>query len=246
MVMLPKIDGLETRPVTSDAELAQARRLHARCYVDAGFVKDSDIDKHGFVDDPWAPYSDYFIAVDLDDDEIVGTCRIIRPLVRGFPVFQHFERDAVASETFDDIDPNLCVEISSLATPRVGLQNMAISAELYGIVWRASIQGGRAYMLAIMDGRLLRIMRSWFHFPFEALGPSKLYMGDRTTPAAMYIPRTIDQLQEISPDSLRYFSGDIPFAELDAVAIDLRATAPEHVSIVIELADTQAATPPSP
>ena len=157
MVMMPTIDGLETRAVRSDSELSQARRLHARCYLDAGFVDETEIDRYGFVDDPWVPYSDYFIAVDLDNDEIVGTCRIIRPSVRGFPIFQHFVSDAVAAETFDEIDPNLCVEISSLATPRIGLQNMAISAELYGIVWRESVLGGRAYMLAIMDGRLLRI-----------------------------------------------------------------------------------------
>lgn len=241
MVAIPTIEGLETRAVATEAELARARRLHAQCYVEEGFVAQTELDERGFIEDPWIPYSDYYIAIDVEQDEIVGTCRIIRPSVRGFPIFQHFESHPDASEIFTQIDPNLCVEISSLATPRIGLQNMAISAELYGIVWRESVKGNRAYMLAIMDGRLLRIMRNWFHFPFEPIGPGRMYMGDRTMPVAMYIPRTIEHLRDVSPDSLRFFSRDITFTELDEVAIDLRHSAREHISSVIDLRDAQSA-----
>ena len=242
MVMIPTIEGLETRAVANDVEFARARRLHAQCFIDAGFVSTSDLDEFGFIDDQWVPYSDYFISVDTDNDEVVGTCRIIRPSVRGLPVFQYFESDALAGEIFHVIDPNYCVEISSLATPREGLQNMAISAELYGIVWRESVQGGRAYMMAIMDSRLLRIMRRWFHFPFEPIGPSRHYMGDETTPVAMYVPRTIEHLQAVNPDSLRFFSGDIPFSALNDVAIDLRSVTEEHVASVVDLRGIQSAT----
>jgi hypothetical protein len=65
-------------------------------------------------------------------------------------------------------------------------------------------------------------------------------MGARTTPAAMYIPRTIDELQVNHPDALRFFSGDISFRELDDVAIDVRGAVGEHRSSVIDLTTERA------
>ncbi|MEM9466934.1 MAG: hypothetical protein AAGA90_16295, partial [Actinomycetota bacterium] len=173
-------------------------------------------------------------------DEIVGTARVIRPSVRGFPAFEFFTPTAEALKTFADLDPNRCSEISALATPRSGLQNMAISAAIYGFVWREAVEHERAYMLAIMDDRLFRILRRWFHFPFEAIGETRHWMGARTTPAAMYIPRTITELSSDHPDALRFFSGDISFSELDRVALDIRSDVPEHRSPVIDLTTERA------
>jgi hypothetical protein len=140
-----------------------------------------------------------------------------------------------ALEVFADLDPNRCSEISALATPRNGLQNMAISAALYGMVWRESIRHGRAYMLAVVDDRLLRIMRRWFEFPFEPIGEPTYFMGARTTPVAMYIPRTVEHLQAVNPDALTYFSGEISFAELDDISLDIRSRVPEHTTNVVDL-----------
>ena len=94
-------------------------------------------------------------------------------------------------------------------------------------------------MLAIMDDRLLRIMRRWFNFPFEPLGPPVYFMGDYTTPVSMYMPATIERLNETSAESLEFFSGDISLAELDEVAIDLRESVAEHKSTVIDLRTAQ-------
>ena len=110
---------------------------------------------------------------------------------------------------------------------------MAISAALYAQVWQSSIRENRAYMLAVMDDRLLRIMRRWFEFPFEPVGPSSHWMGARTTPVAMYLPRTIEELTTSNPDALAFFSGEISFDELEEVSIDLRDTVPEHRTNVI-------------
>lgn len=235
MALIPSVPGLIVRQVESTAELLAARRLHAECYLAAGYVTEDEVGKHGMIDDPWVDFSEYFVAVDSESDDIVGTCRMILPSVRGFPSFQRFDPTPEALEVFRSLDPKLCVEISALATPRQGLQNMAISAALYGLVWRESVRGDRAYMLAIMDDRLLRIMRRWFQFPFEPIGEPHDYMGARTTPVAMYVPRTIEHLQEQNPDALAYFSGDIEFAELDDIALDLRAKVPEHRTNVIDL-----------
>ena len=234
MALIPTIPGLATRPVRDAAELLAVRRLHAECYVDAGYVSADDLDSRGLIDDPWVPYSDYFAAVDTEEDTVVGTCRIIRPSVRGFPAFEQ-PIYPEALDVFADLDPNQCLEVSALATSREGLQNMAVSAALYGLVWRQSINQRRAYMLALMDDRLLRIMRRWFVAPFEAIGESSFYMGSSSTPVAMYIPRAYDVLRERTPDSLRFFSGDISFSELAEVAVDLRTRVPEHRTNLVDL-----------
>ncbi len=235
MALIPTVPGLAVRPVENSNEKLAARRLHAVCYLDAGYVTEADISADGVIDDPWVPFSDYFVAIDTDSNCMVGTCRIIRPSVRGFPSFHHFSPSADALEVFADLDPSRCSEISALATPRNGMQNMAISAALYGLVWRECVRQERAYMLAVMDDRLLRIMRRWFEFPFEAIGDAVDFMGARTTPVAMFVPRTIEHLQEVNPDALRYFSGDISLEELGAVAVDLRAAVREHRTNVIDL-----------
>lgn len=235
MALIPTVPGLAVRAVDNAQEMMAARRLHAQCYTEAGYVEPEDLTNSGVVHDDWVAFSDYFIAVDTEADEIVGTCRIIRPSVRGFPCFEHFSMTAEAEAVFATLDPNNCSEISALATPRNGLQNMAISAALYGMVWRESIRHGRAYMLAVVDDRLLRIMRRWFEFPFEAIGEPTFYMGARTTPVAMYIPRTVEHLQAVNPDALAYFSGEISFAELDKISLDIRQRVPEHATNVIDL-----------
>ncbi len=239
MAIALSVPGLEVRPVENDREMDAVRRLHAECYLAARYITESDLDSRGYLEDPWVPYSDYFAAHDTTtDDEVVGTCRIIRPSVRGFPAFQETETSREALEVFSHLDPSRCVEVSALATPRVGAQNMAISAALYGLVWQESVETGRAYMLAVMDNRLLRIMRRWFEFPFEPLGETTDYMGSPSTPVSMYLPRTIEVLTSSNPEALRFFSGDIPFDRLNDIAIDLRSNVPEHRSNVIRLNPT--------
>ncbi len=239
MALIPEIPGLEVRVAQPGAELREARLLHAACYLESGYVTRESL-VNGFVVDAWVPYSEVIIAVDTEQDEIVGTARIIKPSVRGFPAFEYFDLLPEAEPVFTKIDPARCSEISALATPRNGLQNMAISAAIYAKVWQESVSNHRAYMLAIMDDRLLRIMRRWFDFPFEAIGEARFWMGARTTPVAMYIPRTVKVLKEVNPDALAFFSGDISFAELDRVSIDIREHVPEHRAEVIDLRSERA------
>lgn len=236
MAQIPSIPGLVTRRITSrDPEYAAARTLHAECYVATGYVERSSLDANGWIDDLWIEVSDYYAAIDTETDEVVGTARMIRPSVRGFPAFLETGVDPEAIAVFGALDPNRCVEISALATPRTGIQNMAISAALYSQVWQQSLADDRAYMIAVMDNRFLRLMRKWFHFPFEAIGDSVSYMGSASTPVAMYTPRTIEVLRERHPDSLSFFSGEISFSEMDDIVLDLRTKVPEFQATVIDL-----------
>lgn len=243
MALVPNVPGLIVRPVENSAEMSAVRRLHADCYVATGYVSPDDLDSNGMIADPWIPFSDYYAAIDTTTgNQIVGTCRIIRPSVRGFPAFQECETTIEALDVFAHIDPSRCVEVSALATPRIGMQNMAISAALYGLVWQECVSQNRAYMLAVMDDRLLRIMRRWFEFPFETVGEPCHYMGSPSTPVSMYIPRTIEVLSANNPEALRFFSGEIPFDQLNEYAINLRESVPEHRSNVIDLREARTAT----
>jgi hypothetical protein len=239
MALIPQIPGLDVRAVADAGELLAARQLHARCYLEAGYIEREHL-TDGLIDDPWVPYSDTVIAVDTEQDEIVGTARIIKPSVRGFPAFEFFEPLPEAMSIFAKLDPNRCSEISALSTPRNGLQNMAISAALYAYVWQESVMNQRAYMLAIMDDRLLRIMRRWFDFPFEAIGLPAHWMGARTTPVALYIPRALEVLKHNNPEAVSFFSGGIPFADLDLVSLDIRENVAEHRAEVLDLRSERA------
>lgn len=238
MTLLSTIPGLLVREPDSERELLRARQLHADCYVAAGYLEEHEL-VEGLVDDAWVPYSSYVIALDTEADEIVGTARIIRPSVRGFPAFEHFTPSKEALEIFASLDPNRCCEISALATARSGMQNMAISAAIYGYTWQQAVLGRRAYVFGVMDDRLIRIMRRWLQFPFEPIGEPRYWMGARTTPVAAYVPRAIHQFATENPDALAFFSGEIEFSALDRISVELRDEVPEHRSRVIDLTTSQ-------
>ncbi|MEM9201139.1 MAG: hypothetical protein AAGC53_05750 [Actinomycetota bacterium] len=236
MALVPTIPGLEIQRVTPESPLySEARRLHAECYLDAGYVSPEDIRDDGWIHDIWVPVSQYFAAVDSSTDEVVGTCRAIRPSVRGLPAFLETPIDAEAIEIFGEIDPNRCFEISAFATRRIGLQNMAISAALYSAVMQLALAEDRAYLIALMDNRFLRIMRRWFQFPFESIGNASMYMGSTSTPVAMYVPRVVELYRDELPDSLAFFCGDISLQDLDDLIIDLRDRVPDYRAKIIDL-----------
>lgn len=235
MALVPVVPGLTVRPVDNSSELLSARRLHAQCYLKNEYITEADLDHDGLLQDDWVPFSDYFVAIDDDRNEIVGTCRLIKPSVRGFPCFQHFELSPEAMSVFRDLDPNRCVEISALATRRNGMQNMAISGALYGAIWQRAIEIRRAYLLAIVDDRLHRLAKSFLEIPLEPIGEPKYFMGARTTPTAVYVPRAV---AEVERDNLEFFSGSIPFAELNEIALDLRRSVPEFTQTVVGIRPT--------
>lgn len=233
MTLLPQLKGLTVRDAVDPRDVERARQLHGRCYLEAGYV--DRLSPMGTIDDPWVVHSDYKVAVEESSQEVVGTCRLIRASVRGFPIFAHFDINDDAMEVFASVEPKSCVEVSALATAREGMQNLAISRALYGAVWQSALLGGNAYMLATIDYRLYRILRRQFDFPFELLGQAKDYMGSWTVPVAMYLPRAIAEFRRRHSEELAFFSGRISFEELERLEIDLRKQAVEFRPAVVDL-----------
>lgn len=224
MALVPTVPGLVVRAVANSTELLAARRLHSECFLEENFITADDLGPSGLLDDDWVAYSDYFVAIDDEAGEMVGTCRLIRPSVRGLPAFQHFDPYPEAMRVFADLDPNHCAEISALATRRNGMQHMAISGALYGAIWRQAIEHRRAYLLAIVDDRMLMFTRRFLEIPIVEIGDAREFMGARTTPTAIYVPRAAESMAR---ENLAFFSGDIPFSELEDTVLDLRAEVPE-------------------
>lgn len=216
--------ALEVRRTADAHELRIARQLHTTCYLDAGYVTEDQV-TDGVVDDDWVPYSDYYIAVlPLGDgsEEIVGTCRIIRPSPRGLQTFQHAALFPENEEFFAGLPAGACMEVSSLATTRTGVENRHVSAALYALVWREAVLRGHAYLIALMDGRLLRIMKRMLNLPFEQIGPGADSFGGHVMPAAMFVPAASDNYRK---DFVRQHSQGASLRELDEQIIDLRKIA---------------------
>lgn len=181
--------GLEVRPTADNVELQAARKLHAITYLEAGYV--DNLTENGLIEDPWIPYSDFFVAA-TGAGEVVGTVRLIRPSPRGLQTFQHAPLFPEQEAFFAELRPDACVEVSSLATSRRGIENSEVAAALYGLVWRQAVLRGHAFMIALMDPRLIRVMRRSLGLPFEAIGPTRTAFGGEVTPTAMYVPDAYD------------------------------------------------------
>jgi len=117
------------------------------------------------------------------------------------------------------------------------MQNLAISGALYGAVWRRAIEQDRAYLFAIVDDRLKRLAKTFLEIPVEPIAEPHFFMGARTTPMAVYMPRAV---AEIQPDNMAFFSGDISFNKLNEMALDLRREVPEFTTNVVDLESAKA------
>lgn len=216
--------------------------MHASCYLKADYVGIDDLSAQGLIEDDFIAYSDYYIAIDTQEDEIVGTARIIRPSIRGFPIASHGKLYDEAMEIFATIDPNLCMEVSALATPRKGMQNTMVSTALYAKIGQRAIQEKRAYLFAIMDDRLVRILCQTFVMPFDAIGEPQRERSMSTTPMAAYIPRSLSRYRTNHQDVMELFADGIPFSEINELEVNLRERAPEYVPSELNLAHGAAAS----
>jgi len=211
--------GLVVRQTADNDELQAARRLHASTYLEAGFV--DRLGDDGLIHDPWVAYSDYFVAVDRSG-EVVGTCRLIRPSPRGLQTFQHAPLYPEHERFFAQLPPTACVEVSSLATKRSGRQNGEIAAALYALTWREAVFRQHAYIISLVDPRLLRMMAA-VSLPVELIGPTRYSFGGDVTPTAVYVPAASDVYRH----SLRGSHAHGPALEvLDARVVDLRESMP--------------------
>ena len=214
------------RDAVSEEDVRSARQLHGRRYLDAGYV--TELADDGVIDDDWVAHSKYLVAVEDSSNEIIGTCRMIQPSVRGFPLFRYLPVSEDANRTFADMNPNRCTEVSALATARTGLQEFAVGASLYAAVWQTAVAEGYAYLLAGIDRRLFRLLYRQLGFPYEPLGEPVEYMGSLTIPTALYLPKAIHDFREKWPEALAIYSGEFSFDELGHVEVDLRSEVAEY------------------
>ena len=228
----PPFPGLIVRDVRNERELLCARRLHASCYLAADYIGKSDHSPEGTIDDRWVPFSDYLIAVDTETNQIVGTARLVRASIRGFPIAHHGPLFPDTERIFSSVDPTLCLEASALATARKGIQNALISSALYQRIGEIAVSSRKAYLFGILDKRLLRFMRKSLVFPFEPIGPSMPERSHSTTPMAVYLPRAYQHWIAEQPEIMEMFADGKTFKDMSDLVIDLREKAPNDIPVV--------------
>lgn len=220
-------DDVEIRAVGSADQLEAARRFHAQCYLDAGYI--DELPAAGVIEDPWVKASKYYIAVHHPKEgkkpEIVGVCRFILNSDAGFPLLREFELHPAWKQILRGAVLDDSYEVSALAVGG-GLQHTLVSGLFYRETVRYSTANPEAaHLLAAMDHRLLRLLRRWMHLPFHQIGEPLLYMGSKTVPVYGYMPELIESVAVNDRSEAEYLLDGRSFDEIGELVLDLRESA---------------------
>ena len=139
-------------------------------------------------------------------------------------MLRHFD---VAPEWRALIETSTAYELGALAADKK-TGSIAVAAFLY----RQTVQRFRdiptdVHLVASLDKRLYRAMRSFLHFPFQQVGPAEHYLGSTTIPAYLYLPDALQSLIDNVPDTARFFAKNPELDEVVEEVIDLREKHPK-------------------
>ncbi len=177
--------------------IAEARRLHARTYIDRGFVDGRsnwlDLDT-GLVEDPYVARSIYLSA--RYDGTVVGVARLILPGPQGLPAFHHF--------TFDPdvfVPPqDQCLEVSSLCIDGGSEVRAAVFVHMVRAFAAMSHRRPEHFWIAIVERPLLIAMNRFYGLKFRPIGQARRYLGGETLPVLLDVPDYLGGLTGIERD----------------------------------------------
>ncbi len=165
--------------------IADARRLHARVYVERGFVDGHsnwlDLDT-GLVEDAHVAGSIYLSA--RHEGAVVGVARLILPGPRGLPVFEHFALDPDACVPSQE----QCLEVSSLCIDAGSSVSAAVFVHLVRAFAAMSHTRPERYWIAIVERPLLTAMNRFYGLKFRPIGEARQYLGGETLPVLLDVP----------------------------------------------------------
>jgi hypothetical protein len=190
-------DDLIVRLLDDAAELLDARRLHARRYLEAGFI--DHLDGDGVIDDPY---------VELSELISLGP--------GNFPALTEFEIWPDASRRIDAIDLASVVELSALAVARGATASRAgeVTRSLFRAMYQYSLlEAHHSHWLAAVDVRVARHLERSHGFLFEPIGHPKMYLGSETVPVICDLVAQLRHFRTVATRSGEYFC--------DGMVIDL-------------------------
>lgn len=193
---------VNVRPARRD-EILPARRLQGMRYLQEGYV--DHLSPDGTIDDRYVEHSEYFVAIDPDTGDLVGTCRIITSDTHSFPLLDHMRLDEQWCHTLHRVRSTDLAEVSALATERGRSDHFLISGALCrAVIQHALIETPRKYLLCVVDQRLLRVLNRAFGLGLLPVGPLQQYMGD-TLPAVLPLEHLVPQLLARDDAAARFF-----------------------------------------
>ncbi len=190
--------------VNTDDMMAKYYRLRYEIYChETGFLPAEEY-PDGFEKDEYDEHSIHFVAADKDDN-VIGTLRLIRDSVDGFPLEQHcpnYDRSKI------DFPRSGLAEISRLTVSKdwrrrkndglYGMQSYRSTIEnpipdeihqkrkrpiivfgLYKVMYMESKKEGITHWYAAMEQKLFETLKK-FSFVFEPIGPENDYYGPVT------------------------------------------------------------------
>lgn len=226
---MPGSEDFEIVVLTDADEIMAARRLHARRYVDAGFV--DHLSRDGVIDDAWVDVATY-LGARTSVGDIIGVSRNIPyTLERSLPVFGDM---ALFDERWDwitDIDLNRTSEFSALAVAReAGIRTgRSISKALFRAMFHMSVVvDDHDYWFAALDQRVMRHLMKAHDFLFEPIGPPQEYLGSVTVPVVVDLVGQGRHYALTSPERHAYFMAGVEL-DLTGDRARIRASTGEFV-----------------
>lgn len=186
----PLPDGYETVLVSYGESLySAAEDLEYSIFLASGYVEPND-QQRVLEYDPWLEVSK-FIAVIDEDLQPVGVVRVLIDAYDALPVAKLERTD------FTLIDP-VC-EYASLAVSPTK-RSTGVAEELYRAVWFHAQEHGATALVAIVDPWLHDLLRDYYGFAFERLGPSVYFMGGDVHPIGWSVAEPYTSLPSTRPE----------------------------------------------
>lgn len=205
--------SLQVLKVETSGQLLAAKKLHAKVYVDRGFVDARHLNNDAILDskaDPYQHHSVYFLVASKKNGEVVATARQIYATPRlgnqSFPLLKHTDLYARALRAVSRHDANKCVEISGLAKKR-GASKIA-PLLLYRALWHYSLQQKHSLWLLTCDVRLFERLKLLFGPAIQRVGRTTFYLGSDVVPAILKVQSSVSELRHslaVAPPVTRRF-----------------------------------------
>lgn len=196
-----------------------AQKLHARVYLNAGYVSPDEL-VDGVYPDTYSDQSTYYYAKNGTKDVVARQIGAEGSNLASLPTFQNFSCDAdkvkevAGISSFAELKANQVVEISALSAEKKG-RNETSEANvfqdrleavpfLYASMLRDSVEKGHRLWISNMEQPLIDVISSMVGpGQLHQVGEPKTYMGPATTPIAINPLKIIESI----------LSSDVPHME---------------------------------
>jgi hypothetical protein len=192
--------NLEVVEVEGDDYLVAAKKLHAKIYLERGFVKARDI-VDGMLSpnaDPHQVHSKYFVVIDTKTSRLIATSRQIQLREgRGHNSFGMVRRANLykrGRKLIRKHHPAQTIEISGLAKER-GVTKIA-PLMLYRAMWHHSLRTKHTLWLLACDVRLFVRLKLLFGTSIQKVGRVTPYYGGDVVPAVLLVQDSITKMKQ--------------------------------------------------